>query len=226
MAAPVLFLTPFSGSPIVYANYQPEGTKLTLPTAASHGGAGWPNAVLDAALNQMEMSIPPPYVRAHVGSYNVVACAGKAAPAAFALTALADANSAARLVAGRAQEATVSSNSWRFFRFQIGRSAHKLTVDTTLFSGAVEVHLVGRAAAGGESSGGESGGGGGGGGAAPPSRSAADYTWSGRHIVLSAVSSPDWCAGCTYTIGVRGTTSARFSLVYRVDDAPIVLQRG
>jgi len=220
-AAPVLFVTPFHGSPTIYANFQPASAPLALPTPTVYGDQGWPNAKLDVALDQLELAIPPLYVRSHVGAYNVLACTSAAVGTQFALTALADTDSATQLVAGRSQQAAVSQNSWRFFRLSTPRSARKLSVSTTLISGAIDVHLMssGRTATGSGSSG----------GGTRPSRTPADYTWTargGESIVLTT-SSVDFCAGCTYTVGVRGATRASsFSLLFTLDDGPVSLQRG
>ena len=83
----------------------------------------------------------------------------------------------------------------------------QVTLSTNLFSGGVEVYLSSSATP------------------TAPSHSPDAYTWSGRRIVLSP-ETEGYCTDCVYTVGVRGTTSARFSILYTLDDSPIALQQG
>jgi len=206
-ASPVLFVTPFSGLPSVYVNFQSPNAPLALPNKQRYGDDEWPNAMIDAALGQLQLSIPSSYVSMHVGTYNVVACASASASASFALTALADGRSPTQLVAGRSQEAAVSSGSWRFFRFQVPSDSQKVVVTTNLFAGGVDVFAMCGV------------------GDSVPSRSPSDYTWTGRRIVLSPAT-PGFCGAAVYLVGVRGTTSARFNLMYTLDEGLIALQQG
>ena len=118
-AAPTITLTTFSGLPVIYASYATPGEERILPSKEQHGGDGWPSALLDTALGQLEMHIPQSFVRGHLGTYLLVACAEQQSSASFALTAMADADTSMLLVPGRPQRATVASGSWRFFRVQV-----------------------------------------------------------------------------------------------------------
>ena len=94
-----------------------------------------------------------------------------------------------------------------FLYSQAPSQLRKLTISATLLSGGIDVYLGETSISG------------------KPSHSPSSYTWSGRRIVLTPTM-PSYCVGCSYTVGVRGTTAASFTLVYTVDEGPTFLQQG